>query len=91
MINKAIVQFLFVAVFIIILLIIIIIIIQGVWPDSGDDKNYTKEFAAITIDCLKPPDKRAKLTDVCKRLEVMDKLHNLLLLIIYHHVKINLI
>ena len=45
--------------------------IQGVWPDSGDDKSYTKEFAAIAIDCLRPPLKRAKLADICWRLEVM--------------------
>ena len=41
------------------------------WPVSGDDKRYTKEFAAIAIDCLKEPDERAKLSDVCQRLEVM--------------------
>ena len=29
------------------------------------------EFAAIAIECLKQPDERAKLSDVCQRLEVM--------------------
>ena len=37
---------------------------------SGDDKKNTKEFAAIAIGCLKRPDERAKLSDVCQRLEV---------------------
>ena len=45
--------------------------IQGVWPDSGDDKNYTKDFAGIAIDCLRPLGERAKLSDICGRLEVM--------------------
>ena len=40
------------------------------WPVSGDDKRNTKEFAAIAIECLKRPDDRAKLSDVCGRLEV---------------------
>lgn len=37
---------------------------------SGDDKKNTQEFAAIAIECLKQPDERAKLSDVCQRLEV---------------------
>ncbi|XP_022799609.1 uncharacterized protein LOC111337538 isoform X3 [Stylophora pistillata] len=40
-----------------------------VWPESADEKSFTEEFANLAIDCVKPPENRAKLSDVCKRLE----------------------
>lgn len=40
------------------------------WPEGGDEKSFTEEFASLVIDCVKPPEDREKLPNVCKRLEV---------------------
>lgn len=52
-----------------------IFLLQDVWPGKADDSSVTKEFAAIAIDCLKPPNERANIHDIRKRLEVKRQLY----------------
>lgn len=48
------------------------------WPEGGDEKGFTEEFANLAINCVKPPEDREKLPNVCKRLEARNILKLLL-------------